>query len=67
MRIKWVEIENGSIIPFEEFQNLIYENLEVFIPDMKDPDARWIFPGKHHFEFKYKLPEKLPYSMDGSA
>jgi len=67
MRIKWVEIENGSIIPYEEFQNLIYENLEVFIPDMKDPDARWIFPGKHHFEFKYKLPEKLPYSMDGSA
>ena len=55
------------ITPFQEYQNLVYDSLEVFIPNMKDPDARWIFPGKHFYEFRYKLSEKLPYSLDGSA
>ena len=66
MRVKWFEVENGSTIPYEEFSNLVYENLEVFTPNLRDPTKRWIFPGKHNFSFKYKLPEKLPYSLDGS-
>jgi len=33
---------------------------------MRDPTARWIFPGRHIYNFQYKLPDKLPFSLDGS-
>ena len=66
MRIKWIEQENGSTIPYEEFSNLVHEYLEIYTPNLRDPNQRWIFPGKHSYEFKYKLPQKLPYSLDGS-
>merc|ERR1711953_756517 len=66
MRIKWFETENGSNVPYEEYSNIMYENMEIFKVNMRDPNARWIFPGKHIYNFQYKLPEKLPYSLDGS-
>ena len=49
-----------------EYSNIMYENMEIFKVNMRDPNARWIFPGKHIYNFQYKLPEKLPYSLDGS-
>ena len=79
MRVKWFEIEAGSTIPYEggkereqiniklstlEYSNLIYENLAVFTPNLRDPDAKWIFPGTHEYTFKYKLAKELPYSLD---
>jgi len=66
MRIKWIEMEGGSTIPYEEFENIIYENLEIFTPNLRDKDTRWIFPGKHVYKFQYQLPKDLPYSLDGS-
>ena len=44
----------------------MYENMEIFKVNLRDPNARWIFPGKHIYNFEYKLPEKIPYSLDGS-
>ena len=49
-----------------EYSNLIYENMEIFKVNMRDPTARWIFPGRHIYNFQYKLPDKLPFSLDGS-
>ena len=49
-----------------EYSNIIYENMEIFKVNIRDPNARWIFPGKHLYNFQYKLPDKLPYSLDGS-
>ena len=51
---------------FAEFENIIYENLEIFTPNTRDKDARWIFPGTHVYKFQYQLPLDLPYSLDGS-
>ena len=64
MRVKWFEIEAGSTIPYEEYDNLIHEYLEVFTPNLRDPDAKWIFPGQHEYAFSYKLAKELPYSLD---
>ena len=38
-----------------EFSNLVYENLAVFTPSMRESDAdeRWIFPGKHVYNFRW--------------
>merc|ERR1719317_314905 len=66
MRIKWIELDAGSTIPFEEFENIIYENLDIFSPNPRDKDARWIFPGLHVYKFQYQLPRDIPYSLDGS-
>ena len=66
LRIKWVEMEAGSAIPYEEFESLLYENLDIFTPNLRDKDARWIFPGKHVYKFSYKLPTDIPYTLDGS-
>ena len=66
MRIKWIEMDGGSIIPFEEFENIIYESLEIFSVNPRDKDARWIFPGLHVYKFQYQLPLDIPYSLDGS-
>ena len=49
-----------------EFENIIYESLDIFTPNIRDKDARWIFPGDHVYKFQYKLPLDLPYSLDGS-
>ena len=66
LRIKWTEMEAGSAIPYEEFESLLYENLDIFTPNLRDKDARWIFPGKHVYKFSYKLPTDIPYTLDGS-
>jgi len=66
LRIKWTEMEAGSTIPYEEFESLLYENLDIFTPNLRDKDARWIFPGKHVYKFSYKLPTDIPYTLDGS-
>ena len=41
--------------PLPEFSNLVYENLAVFTPSMRESDAdeRWIFPGKHVYNFRW--------------
>jgi hypothetical protein len=49
-----------------EFENIIYENLDIFSVNPRDKDARWIFPGLHVYKFQYQLPLDLPYSLDGS-
>ena len=67
MMIKWMEVEAGSYIPFEEHEILLNEKIKVFNPDRKvDPNSMWIFPGKHEYQFSYRLPTNLPYSLDGS-
>jgi len=66
LRIKWMEMEAGSAIPYEEFESILYENLDIFTPNLRNPDARWIFPGKHVYKFSYQLPTDIPYTLDGS-
>ena len=67
MAIKWMEVEAGSYIPYEEHEILLNEKIKVFNPDKKlDSNSMWIFPGKHEYLFTYKLPTNLPYSLDGS-
>merc|ERR1712004_88348 len=59
-------MEAGSAIPYEEFESILYENLDIFTPNLRNPDARWIFPGKHVYKFSYQLPTDIPYTLDGS-
>ena len=67
MMIKWMEVEAGSYIPYEEHEILLSEKIKVFNPDKKiDSNSMWIFPGRHEYPFEYKLPTNLPYSLDGS-
>ena len=66
MLIKWMEMEAGAMIPFEERETLLNENIKVFNPDRRMENSMWIFPGKHEYRFEYKLPSNLPYSLDGS-
>ena len=61
-----MEMEAGSAIPYEEFESILYENLDIFTPNLRNPDARWIFPGKHVYKFSYQLPTDIPYTLDGS-
>ena len=28
--------------------------------------VQWLYPGRHSYKFRYKLPAALPYSLDGS-
>ena len=64
----WCTLLNFIFILYDilEYSNIMYENMEIFKVNMRDPNARWIFPGKHIYNFQYKLPEKIPYSLDGS-
>ena len=48
-------MEAGSAIPYEEFESILYENLDIFTPNLRNPDARWIFPGKHVYKFSYQV------------
>ena len=50
-----MEMEAGSAIPYEEFESILYENLDIFTPNLRNPDARWIFPGKHVYKFSYQV------------
>lgn len=66
LKIKWMEMEAGSMIPFEEFQMLLNDKVDIFRVNRKKPQEAWIFPGKHVYDFRYQLPFDLPYSLDGS-
>merc|ERR1712223_1680511 len=66
LKIKWMEMEAGSMIPFEEFQMLLNDKVDIFRVTRKKPQEAWIFPGKHVYDFRYQLPFDLPYSLDGS-
>ena len=50
MKIKWMEMEAGSMIPFEEFQMLLNDKVDIFRVNRKKPQEAWIFPGKHVYE-----------------
>ena len=50
LKIKWMEMEAGSMIPFEEFQMLLNDKVDIFRVNRKKPQEAWIFPGKHVYE-----------------
>ena len=50
MRVKWVELEGGALLPREEHQILLQERLKVFTPDRKKENSFWIFPGRHEYK-----------------
>ena len=50
LKIKWMEMEAGSMIPFEEFQMLLNDKVDIFRVNRKKPQEAWIFPGKHIYE-----------------
>ena len=67
MKIKWMEVEAGAYVPYEEHEILLSEMIKIVNPDKrKDKNALWIFPGRHEYRFDYLLPTNLPYSLDGS-
>ena len=66
MVIKWMELEAGSMIPHEEHEILLNDVIFVFKPDFKDTYSKWLFPGRHVYNFEYQLPKNIPYSVDGS-
>ena len=66
MRIKWMELEGGSMISHEEHEILLNGDKFVFKPDFKDTYSKWLYPGRHEYKFAYDLPITMPYSLDGS-
>ena len=50
LKMKWMEMEAGSMIPFEEFQMLLNDKVDIFRVNRKKPQEAWIFPGKHIYE-----------------
>ena len=54
LKIKWMEMEAGSMIPFEEFQMLLNDKVDIFRVNRKKPQEAWIFPGKHVYEWVWK-------------
>ena len=60
MKVKWMELEAGSMIPFEEQESLLNDGIFVFKPDFKDTYEKWLFPGRHEYNFSYDLPITLP-------
>jgi len=66
LRVKWSETEAGNLVIYEEFERTLDEDLEIFTPDLRDRQKRWIFPGIHNYKFEYQLPEDLPASLDES-
>ena len=47
LKIRWNETEAGSVIPYEEFEGLLNERVDIFRVNRKRPQDAWIFPGKH--------------------
>ena len=66
MKIKWMEMDGGSLIPYEEQEIVLNDFVDVFKPNMKDAYSKWLYPGRHVYPFLYSLPLTLPYSLDGS-
>ena len=66
MRIKWVEVENGSNVPYEEIDFPLNDIVQIHSANKRDRYSQWLFPGTKTYRFSYKLPLALPYSLDGS-
>ena len=66
MKIKWMEMDSGSLIPYEEHEAILNDVVNVFKPNPRDVYSKWLFPGRHVYPFSYSLPIALPYSLDGS-
>ena len=63
--IKWMELDAGSMIPYEEHEILLNDEKFVFKPNFKALYEKWLYPGKHEYEFAYELPTHMPYNVDG--
>ena len=66
VKIKWVDVENGSTINYEELDFPLNEEIIIHEAVKSDVYSKWFYPGNKEFSFKYPLPAGLPYSLDGS-
>ena len=65
MRIKWIDVENGSQINYEELDFPVNETLTIHEARREDEYSKWLYPGDRTYRFSYKLAPELPYSLDG--
>ena len=65
MRIKWIDVENGSQINYEELDFPVNETLTIHEARREDEYSKWLYPGDRTYRFSYKLAAELPYSLDG--
>ena len=66
VKIKWIDVENGSTLTYEELDFPLNETIVIHESKKSDVYSKWLYPGNKTFNFKFKLPETLPYSLDGS-
>jgi len=63
MNIFWREIVNGGNVDFAEIEDYLDEKIKVWIPNKKNKEEQWLFPGTHEYPFNYTLPIDIPESM----
>ena len=66
VRIKWIEVENGSNVPYEEIDYPLNDVVMIHSANKRDRYSQWLYPASKTYRFSYKLPANLPYSLDGS-
>ena len=65
LRIKWIDVEGGANVNFEELDFPINETIIIHEMDRNDEYSKWLFPGNKTFRFSYPLEKTLPYSLEG--
>ena len=65
LRIKWIDVEGGANVNFEELDFPINETIIIHEMNRNDEYSKWLFPGNKTFRFSYPLEKTLPYSLEG--
>ena len=65
LRIKWIDVEGGANVNFEELDFPINETIIIHEMNRNDEYSKWLFPGEKTFRFSYRLQPTLPYSLEG--
>ena len=65
LRIKWIDVEGGANVNFEELDFPINETIIIHEMNRNDEYSKWLFPGEKVFRFSYPLEKTLPYSLEG--
>ena len=65
LRIKWIDVEAGANVNFEELDFPVNETIIIHEMNRNDEYSKWLFPGEKTYRFSYRLEPTLPYSLEG--
>merc|ERR1712203_1320151 len=55
LRIKWIDVEAGANVNFEELDFPVNETIIIHEMNRNDEYSKWLFPGEKTYRFSYRL------------